>query len=103
MEKPVTTRLPKEFIIGLKKIAEKENLDTSTIIRKFLAIAIQEWKINHALELYSKGEFSFGQIVDFAGISPWDIPDLLKQKKIPINYDKEELKSDLRTMGWKKK
>ena len=103
MDKPITTRLPREFISGLKKIAEKENVDTSTIIRKFLFNAMKEWKIEHALKMYAKSEFSLGQVAEFAEISIWDVPNLLKERKIPLNYDTEELEADLNTITWKKK
>ncbi len=103
MDRTITTRLPDEFLAGLKKIAEKENLDISTVIRRFLAKSIAEWKVDYSLEKYSSGEFSLGQTARFAGISIWDVPRLLKEKKIPLNYDKGELEKDLETIGWKKK
>jgi len=103
MDRPVTTRLPEDFILGLNEIAEKENIDFSTAVRKLLANALREWRIKFALEKYSEGEFSFGQAAEFANISVWDFPELLKQYKVPINYDVEELEEDLKTIGWKKK
>ncbi len=102
MSKLVTTRLPDDFVNKLKEISEKENLDTSAVIRRLLAGAIKEWKIKYALEQYSKGGFSFGQAARFAEISLWDLPLLLKKHGIPMNYDIEELKEDLKTIGWKK-
>ena len=103
MDKPITTRLPEDFVSKIKEISEKENIDISTAIRKLLAGAIKEWKIEYALSQYSKGEFSFGQAADFAEVSVWDFPSLLKNHKVPINYDLEELEEDLKTIGWEKK
>lgn len=103
MAKTVTTRLPDEFVFGLNKIAKNENLDVSSVIRKLLASAIKEWKIEKALELYKKGNFSFGQLVEFAEVSPWDVPYLLKEKKVLLNYDLEELEVDLESIKWKEK
>jgi len=103
MDKPITTRLPEEFVKRIKEISEKENIDMSTAIRKLLAGAIKEWKIEYALEQYSKGEFSFGQAAEFAEVSVWDFPELLKKYKVTINYDVEEFEEDLKTIGWKKK
>lgn len=98
MGKTVTTRLPDNFVSGLKEIAEKENVDVSTVIRKLIARAIAEWKKDYAVEKYRTGEFSLGQAAKFAGINVWDFPILLKEKKVPINYDKEELEADLATI-----
>jgi predicted HTH domain antitoxin len=103
MGKTITTRLPDEYVKGLKKIAEKEHLDTSAVMRKLLAGAIAEWKKNYAVEQYKKGEFSFGQLARFAEISVWDVPALLQEKKVLINYDMEEFESDLKTIKWEKK
>jgi len=102
MAKLITTRLPDEFVLELKEISKKENLDTSTVIRRLLAKAIKEWRLGYALEKYSKGEFSFGQAAEFAEVSLWDLPLLLKKHNIPMNYDLEELEEDLKTIGWKR-
>ena len=103
MDRPITTRLPDEFLLEIKQVADKEHIDISTEIRKLLVKAMKDWKIKYALEQYSHGEFSFGQAVKFANVSAWDFPDLLKQHKIPINYDEEEFNEDLKTIGWKKR
>lgn len=63
----------------------------------------EEWREDYAVEQYRKGEFSFGQLAKFAGISVWDVPTLLKEKEVYLNYDKEELERDLKNIGWKKK
>lgn len=71
-------------------------------IRKLLSRAIEEWKKEYAVEMYKKGEFSSGQASKFAEISPWEFPNLLKEKKVPLNLDLDELESDLETIKWKK-
>jgi predicted HTH domain antitoxin len=103
MAKTITTRLPDEYVNGISKIAKIEKLDTSGVIRKLLAKAIEEWKIDHAIEMYKKGEFSFGQAAKYAEVSLWDFPNLLKEKKVALNLDLEELESDLKTIRWKKR
>ena len=42
MEKPVTIRFSKEYIAELKSIAEKENIDFSTAVRKLINKAFKE-------------------------------------------------------------
>ena len=85
------------------RIARIENLDTSGVIRKLLAKAIEEWKKDYAIDRYKDGEFSLGQAVEFAEISPWDFPSLLAKKKAHLNLDAEELNSELEAIKWKKK
>jgi len=104
MTKIVTTRLPDEFVENINEIAEKESIDNSAAIRKLLAEAINRWRKRYALEQYKNGSFSFGQLARFAGISVWDVPKLLKENKIPLNYDIEEFRADLNTIRkWKNK
>jgi len=103
MAKTITTRLPDEYIKGIGKIAKIEKLDTSGVIRKLLASSIEDWKKEYAVEQYKNGEFSFGQAAKFAEVSVWDFPNLLKEKKVPLNLDLEELESDLKTIKWAKK
>ncbi len=103
MAKTITTRLPDEFVIDLGKIAHVENVDTSTVVRKLLAKAIEEWRKDYAVEMYKKGDFSFGQAAKFSGVGVWDFPELIKQKKLFINYDEEELDADLKSIKWKKR
>ena len=103
MTKTITTRLPDDYVEKLKQISEKENLDTSSIIRRLLAKAIEEWRKDYAVEQYKNGEFSFGQLAEFAGISVWDVPAFLKEKGVYLNYDEEEFEADLKAIKWKKK
>lgn len=51
-----------------------------------------------ALELYKKGEISLGKAAEIIGISKRDMLHLLSLRKIPINYDVEDLESDLKTL-----
>lgn len=103
MPKTITTRLPDDFVKKLKQISEIEHIDTSAVVRRLLAEAIKEWRKDYAVEQYKKGDFSFGQLAEFAGISVWDVPNLLMEKKVHLNYDKEELARELKNIGWKKK
>jgi predicted HTH domain antitoxin len=98
MDHSITIRFPKDFVKNLSEISKIENLDTSSVVRRLLAGAIKEWRKEYAVEQYKKGEFSFGQLAKFAGISVWDVPNLLKDKKVPFNYDEEELEADLKAI-----
>ena len=101
MAKTITTRLPDKYVQGLKIVEDKEDIDTSTAVRKLLATAIATWKQEYAVDQYKQGKFSFGQASKFAEISVWEFPNLLKDHKVPLNYTIEELQKDLKTLQWK--
>lgn|SRR3989344_2684990 len=99
--KIITTRLPNKFVKSLKEIAEKEHLDTSATIRKLLAMAIKEWKIEYALEQLKNHEISISQAAHECEISVWDMIILAKKRKIDwIDYTEEDLERDLSYGKW---
>jgi len=53
-------------------------------------------RIELALRLYEKGLASFGVARRIAGLSKGEFMELLIREKIPIHYDEEELKHDIK-------
>ena len=102
MSVTITTRLPEKLVRELGTISEKEHLDKSTVIRRLLSDATQKWKTDYAVQKYKDGAFSFGQATDFSELSPWAFVDILRARKVMMNYDEEELERDLRTIKWKR-
>lgn len=100
MAEVFTTRLTKELERDLSLVARTEYLDKSAVLRRLLADALSSWKKKRALALYQDGTYSLEQAAHFTKLSLWAFYDLLKEKKIPLTYDKEELQRDLRNMKW---
>ena len=97
----ITTRLPERLVRDLGAISEREHLDKSTVIRRLLADATQQWKIDYAVQKYKDGTFSFGQATDFSGLDVWTFTDILRERRVILNYDINDLEMDLRTIKWK--
>jgi predicted HTH domain antitoxin len=51
-----------------------------------------------ALHLYRNGTISLGKAGEIMGLSKQEMPHLLSIRRIPINYDVDDLKSDLKTL-----
>ena len=51
-----------------------------------------------ALHLYKIGTISLGKAGEIIGLSKQEMLHLLSIRKIPINYDVDDLKSDLETL-----
>ena len=51
-----------------------------------------------ALELYREGVISLGKAAEIAGLSLWEMMELLARKGVPIRYGPEDLDEDLRTL-----
>ncbi|KKM85262.1 hypothetical protein LCGC14_1290820 [marine sediment metagenome] len=79
----------------IENIAEIEKLDKSSVVRRLLNKAIPSWKLEYAIKLYQNKEISLGKAVELSSLSVWELLEHLTQKKIPLNYDIEDLRYDL--------
>lgn len=95
MGKTITSRLPDKMVEEIERIAKLENLDRSSVVRRLLNKAIPEWKLEYALKLYQHKEISLGKAAELSSLSIWEMLEKLAQNRIPLNYDLEELESDL--------
>jgi len=95
MDKPITTRLPEEFVKRIKELAKKENLDSSAVIRRLLARALEEEKLKMVLEKLSLHKVSINKAANMLDISLWEMIELIKKNNIDwTNYNEEELERE---------
>ena len=91
MEKPITTRLPEEFILRIREIAERENLDTSSVIRRLLARALEEQKLKFILEELALHKISIGKAAEELNVSVWEMINISKNNNIDwTGYSEED-------------
>ncbi|MCG8329251.1 MAG: UPF0175 family protein [Chitinophagales bacterium] len=58
-----------------------------------------ELRLEIAIMLFEKGKISTGKASQFAGMNKILFLKELAKRKIPVNYDEEELNRDLETLG----
>lgn len=51
-----------------------------------------------AASFFQRGVLSFGQARQLAGVSVWDFIEFLRDRKIPLHYDKIEYEEDSRSV-----
>ena len=51
-----------------------------------------------ALSLYAEGILSLGKAAELAGMPYADFTDLVRAKKVPVNYTVEDLEADVETV-----
>ena len=71
-------------LINIFKIRER---DFPSVVRETLSI-----------ELYREGLISIGKAAEIAGVSIWEMQEILTKRKVPINYYPEDLEKDIRTL-----
>lgn len=95
----ISVRLDKETQQELKKVEQKWKTDRSEVIRRLLARAITEWKIDNTLESLAKHKISLSKAAEECDINLWDILDLIKERNVDwTGYSKEDLEKDLKEL-----
>ena len=92
----VSARLPKEMVDLIEEIAREEKVDKSTVLDRALDHYIREWKLQRALESYREGAATLPRAAEIAGLSVWEMIDVLSRRKIQPQYDIEDLEEDLK-------
>jgi len=95
-EELVAARLPKGLVSDIKKIEDVEKTDRSTVLRRLLYKAVMDWKKEYAARLYSEGKITLERAAMEVGISVREMMDYLKQRKIPAQYELEDLEEDVK-------
>ncbi|MBI2857316.1 MAG: UPF0175 family protein [Chloroflexi bacterium] len=98
-EQMVGARLPTELLRDLELIEKVEQSDRSTTVRRLLARAMQEWKLEYYGRQYGEGKMTMARAAHEAGVSLWEMLDYTRQHKIPAQYDLGDLEHDLKEIG----
>lgn len=92
----VTTRVEDDLAETIDQIAKTENMDRSTVIRRFLSKAVKNWLLEKNLEQYDAGKITLWQAAKRSGISLWEMIDEVKHRATRVPYSVEDLRDDLK-------
>ncbi|HLC70460.1 MAG TPA: UPF0175 family protein [Candidatus Nanoarchaeia archaeon] len=97
----ISLRVEDSFVGELEEVEKSWQADRSEVVRRLLARSLQEWKIEHALELLRARKISIGKAASQCGMSLWEMLDIVQAHNVDwTNYSKEEIEKDL---NWLKK
>jgi predicted HTH domain antitoxin len=94
MTEIVSTRVPDDMAKDLAEIEKEEQADRATVVRKLLAQAIGEWKLERALTLYRDGKITLWKAAKNADLSLWEMMEIIRERKIPFRYAYEDFRDD---------
>ncbi len=97
-EQTVGARLPLGLVRELELIEEVEQSDRSTTVRRLLASAVHDWKLKHYARQYGEGKVTLARAARDAGVSLWEMMDYARSRKVPAQYELEDLQQDLKTI-----
>ena len=93
----VSTRLDEKEIEELNQICEKERIDRSSLIRKFLLNQIIEYRMKEAGEKYRKGLVSLAEAATLAKVSIYEMMEYIEREKIQAPpLTEEEMEEELK-------
>ncbi len=98
MPTTITTRVEDYLVQEIDEVASEEAIDRSSVIRKFLLLSIQEWKIDKSLEKYEKGRITLWKAARDCGISLWEMVEEVKKRGIQVPYRMEDFQEDLKAL-----
>jgi len=90
----IAARFPKSSVEKLEEIAKEEHVDKSTVVARALQRYIRDWRLERALSLYQEGKVTIWKAARIAEVSLWEMIDIVKQRKIPMQYTFEDFKED---------
>lgn len=94
--RPVTTRLRKDLLGEIEKVAKEESLDRSSTIQRLLERGLREYKVERALALYRDGKVTLWRAAEMVGVTLREMMDLIETRGIPYDYDIEGLEGEVR-------
>lgn len=97
----VSVRLSKESLREIDRLAERLKTDRSEALRRFIERGLREAKIDDALDRFRRGKVSIGRAAKEAGVTLYEMLELVRRHRIPSGYGPEDLERDLRELGYR--
>ncbi len=98
-ERLMTFRIPSEIDKEMEKIVLEEDTDKSKLMRELIVLGMREKRLVTALKFYSSGKITLWKAARISGISLWQMMEILRQRKIPMQYSEKDLREDLKALS----
>jgi predicted HTH domain antitoxin len=90
----ITTRVPEDLEKKIEEISHIEHLDKSTVVRRLLSNAVQEWMVDYVLMQYQQGKITIGRAARMVGVPLREMIAMASRKGIPFQYSLDDLRED---------
>ena len=92
----INIRVSEEIASELDTLAVQENLSRPELVRQILLEGIERRKQALALRLYREGKVSKSRAAQIAGVSLWEMMELIDQARQSHPYTLQEAVEDMR-------
>lgn len=91
----INIRLDADVVSALERVAREESIDRATAIRRLLEGSLRQWEVDRAVDSYRRGETSLGRAAEEAGLTQWELLDLIKQAHVAYPLAPDEVPARL--------
>jgi predicted HTH domain antitoxin len=91
----VSARIQKSQAEEIERLASKKGTDKSVVIRELLAIALQNKRIEEALNQVQAKKITVWKAAEIAGVTYREMLELLKTRNIPFPLSEQELRREI--------
>jgi double-stranded uracil-DNA glycosylase len=91
----INIRLDDDVVNRLERVAREESSDRATVIRRLLKGALRQWEVDRAVDSYRRGQTSLGRAAEEAGLTQWELLDLIKRAHVAYPLDPDEVPARL--------
>ncbi|ODS35097.1 MAG: hypothetical protein A7316_04395 [Candidatus Altiarchaeales archaeon WOR_SM1_86-2] len=74
--------LPEKIEKDIKEYMSYERTEEEVALEQLLEMGVSEWKRERAINLLRDGKITLQKSADFAGISLWEMIEIVKERKI---------------------
>ena len=94
----INLRVPDEVVSDLDTLAKQERASRADLARQILLDGIAHRKRALAVRLYREGKASKSRAAEIAGISLWEMMDLIDQASLSSTYTLQEAVEEVRRL-----
>jgi predicted HTH domain antitoxin len=89
-------RIPQKLARELEDLAQTEHIAKIDIARQLLWEGVARRKQELALRLYAGGKITKARAAEIAGVSLWEMVDLVERQGVRWDYSIEEAKAEIK-------
>lgn len=90
-----SVRLPEELLEALDRMAQREHVDRSTMIRRAIEEGLTDIAVEHAIRRYQRGGVTAWKAARDAEISLWELLAALERRDLWFRTDEETLREQI--------
>lgn len=94
----INLRVPDQVVSELDALAKQEHASRVALTRQILLDGLAHRRHATALRLYSEGKVSKSRAAEIAGISLWEMMDMIDQAILPSAYTLQEAVEEVRRL-----